>query len=141
MKTRLRPTLALRLADDSDGQTIGNLCAACGYGVLDDADWSRVYPHWVVAEYDGLILGAVQVCPALPVGRIEFLAIEPELGLVDRAIILKGLADHACAVLVGFGCGLASFMIPDHLNSYRQVLENRGSAILFEGATLIKRLV
>lgn len=134
----VEPTL--RLAADGDGGTIANLCAACGYHALDNVDWSRVYPYWLVAEIDGLILGAIQVAFSLPVGRIEFLAIEPELGIRDRAMLVRALAAQAQSTLRQGGCSLASFMIPDHLDSYRAILERRGAVVLFEGTTLIKAL-
>lgn len=133
--------VVLRLASDHDGATIANLCSACRYDILDYASWTHIYPYWLVAEIDGLILGAVQVAISLPVGRIEFLAVEPELGHRDKAMIVKGLADQAMGTLRKAGCELASFMIAEHLQGFRKVLEKRGARELFSGTTLVKRLV
>ena len=61
----------IRLATDEDGSAIGVLIRDAG---VDDygADWSQpgIGAWWIVAEREGRLVGAIQVCPSQPVGTI-----------------------------------------------------------------------
>ncbi len=130
--------LIFRLAEDSEGETLKNLCNLVGYNI--PGDWSRVHPYWIVAESNGLILGAIQVCPGLPVGRLEFLAVEPEVSSHLRGRLVRGLVLHGSATLKRMGADGAAGSVPFEMKSYKRVLKKRGAVMIMSGNTFMKRL-
>lgn len=70
----IRPTI--RLAQDHEGEEVHAILAAVGQ-VPGGLDWSRVYPSWLVAEHDGIIVGVIQVIMGYPLSHIGFWAVEP----------------------------------------------------------------
>lgn len=133
--------VSLRGATDADGPTIGNLVALNNYNISDQPiDWTRVYPYWVVAEYDGEIVAALQVCMGKPIGRLEMLTIDPELSPQLRGGVFKDIVHYGMHVLKRGGAQFASFMVPFELKSYSRVLKKRGCVKLFQGNTMIRRL-
>lgn len=129
----------LRIAENCDGKAIGELAAACGFGVAN-IDWSEVHPYWLVAERDGRMVGAIQVLPGRPIGRIEMLCTADGLRRRDRAAVVMSLLYQACAVLRLGGSRLASGALPRNLSSYRAVIEKRGAWIADECYLMMVRL-
>ena len=70
----IRPTI--RLARDSEGEDIRHILDEVGQ-IPEGLDWSRVYPYWLVAEHDGIIVGCAQVLPGFPLGHFGFWGILP----------------------------------------------------------------
>ena len=70
----IRPII--RLAQDSEGEDIHHILDEVGQ-IPDGLDWSRVYPYWLVAEHDGIIVGCAQVLPGFPLGHFGFWGILP----------------------------------------------------------------
>ncbi len=63
------PALRYRLATEADGPAIGALFKAAEYGDLG-VDWQRanVANGWLVADREGAIVGAIQLCVGQPYG-------------------------------------------------------------------------
>src|SRR5688572_5290081 len=71
----LRPKI--RLANDTEGHIICNILGRADEHVPDDLDWSRVWPHWLIASYKGVDCGVINVLPGRPLGYIGSLAVLP----------------------------------------------------------------
>lgn len=70
----IRPIV--RLAQDSEGEDIRYILDEVGQ-IPQGLDWSRVHPYWLVAEYDGMIVGCAQVLPGFPLGHFGFWGVLP----------------------------------------------------------------
>ena len=130
----------LRIADNSDGETIKNLCLLNHFGIADILDWSDIYPYWLVCEREGLILGALQVCPGKPIGRAEWLAIDPALEPVLRARVFKQLTNAAMQTLKLQGGQVVIFMVPFEMRAYKRLMKKHGCVVVASGNALAKRL-
>ena len=71
----IRPSI--RLATDDEGPKIVEILEASDEHVPDCLDWSRVWPHWLLAEHRGVRCGCINVLPGRPVGYIGSLAVLP----------------------------------------------------------------
>ncbi len=133
------PAVTVRMAENSDGPTIGALVVAAGFAVAT-LDWAVVHPWWLVAEIDGEIVGCIDILPSRPVGRLEMLATHPDLSNRKRAVVVKALVLQGTAVLEQAGCERAAGLVPEELPGYRRILEHRGARVIAEGALYAKRL-
>ena len=133
--------IQIRLAKNSDGDAVAELMRKCGFFQWDNwsIDWSDLEPNWIVAEHDGVILGCIQVIPAKPIGRMEVLTIDPDLGHKTRGAVVKKLTDHAVATNWMYGAQVVSSMIPYSLESYFKVALNREWISLDEGHIVMRR--
>jgi len=133
--------IAIRLAQNDDGRVLGNLVSRNGFYFEDfDIDWSRIYPYWLVAEVNGMIVGALQVCPGAPLGRLELLCTEPRLRKRQKAKVVRGLVDAGQATLLAAGSQLASGVIPHKMKSYKEIAKSRGWRTLSTGNLMAKKL-
>ena len=133
------PTVTIRMAENSEGRTIGALVVAAGFDVAR-LDWAVVNPWWLVAEIDGHIVGCIDILPSRPVGRLEMLAVHPELSNRKRAKVVKALLGHGLALLQRAGCEIGAGIVPEGMEGYRKVLEHRGSRAITEGTLYAKLL-
>lgn len=78
--------IAYRLSTETDGPAIGKLFAACDYGDLG-VDWhaANVANGWFVADRDGEIVGAIQLCVGQPYGLLGYCLVLPNLRARDDA--------------------------------------------------------
>jgi len=116
----------IRIAENVDGKTIGELAWSCGFTV-DGISWEDIYPYWLVAEISGSIVGAIQVLPGKPVGRVEMLSVDRSLRKRDRGAVVMALLYQALAVLELGGSTLASGFLPEEHHEYAQVIAHRGA--------------
>lgn len=130
----------IRLARNADGAAIAMLRAACGYPDADYLDWSNIEPYWIVACDVRDIVGALQVCPGRPVGRLEMLAVHPGLAPRARAETVKALALQGMATLRLHGSGIAAFLVPFELRAYKNALKKRGAVVAELGHIMYRRL-
>lgn len=131
--------IEVRLAQNENGDDIHGLLHSSGV-LIEGLDWHDIYPHWLVAEMDGNIVGCFQVCLGKPIGFVEFLATEKSLGHRDRANVVKALFEQALAALKSYGTQMASGSIPFELKAYKRVVKRRGGVVLYSGNTFVKRL-
>lgn len=111
--------IVYRLATDADGPAIGKLFAAAAYGDLG-VDWHRanVANGWLVADRDGEIVGAIQLCAGQPYSFLGDCVVLPSLRARDAdgharpgkpgqitltlyAVALKMLAGAGAQVVLG----------------------------------------
>lgn len=131
--------MKIRLAQDDDGPRIGELARASGFGV-EGIDWSSVHPHWLVAERDGAVIGAIQIILARPIGWLEMLSLDPDLSHRDQAMAVKALVERGTIALKHFGAQLAMGVVPSEMVGYQRILEKRGAVDTGSGHTFAKRL-
>jgi hypothetical protein len=131
----------VRLAKNADGPRIGALLSASGFKSDGwDIDWSDIEPWWLVAEIDGVVEAAVQVCPSKPIARVEMLCVNPELSQIDRGRTMSLLsAQWEEFVRMSGASGLAG-VIPNELDSYFSVAKHRGYVTVAEGHVMMKRV-
>jgi hypothetical protein len=120
----MKPTL--RIAENADGKAIGELAWSAGFTV-EGVNWEDIYPYWLVAELHGGIVGAIQVLPGKPVGRLEMLCVDKSLRKRDRGKVVMALLYQALAVLELHGAKFASGFIPTEMQSYVRVISKRGA--------------
>lgn len=126
--------IKVRMASDLDGERIGEV--ARGLGVTYDLDWGRVAPYWILAEYQGEIVGATQICLGRPVGRVEMLFLSKAFSHRIRAIAVKKLAIGVIELHRRNGSQLIMGIIPSGLEGYRRLLQRHFGAIPTEEGTM-----
>lgn len=130
--TATRPTVTIRAATNADGERIGWLSWQAGF-TIDDLDWSVVEPNWLVAERDGRVIGAVQMCPGRPIGRLELLSIEQSLPHYTKGRVVRALLYAGCRVLRSLGSQFVSGLVVPTREGFCEVLEARGVRKLTTG--------
>lgn len=142
MADRLRSAdeITVSIAVDEEGEEIGRLARANNFEFDGwDIDWSSVFPSWLVAKWNGEIVGALQVLPGRPIGRMEFMSIDPDQPLRVRAIAVRKLLNAGLFTLNHHGCEGAAGTIPYDLVGYKEVLENMGGMSINEGWIMLGR--
>ena len=129
----------VRLAQNPEGQQIKQLATESGFGI-EDLDWSIVYPYWIVAEHEAIMTGAIQVCPSLPVGRLEMLCTPRELSHRMRAQTVKSLLLAGLEALRQHGSTMASGIIPFEMKSYKRMVKKRGGMVVANGNVMMWKL-
>ena len=132
--------LTVRWAKEGEGPEIQAILQADGWNPLNELDWSKCETSWFVAERDGLLLGAVQVCMGIPVARLEMLAIDPLLSQSERAIVMRDLMAHAQLAAKMFGATAVSFMIGDDMTGFQYIVTRRGAVRISTGGIFIRRI-
>ena len=128
-------------AGPEDGAELGHLAALGGFFTAGfDLDWSDVFPHWIIAEVEGDIAGAIQVCPGKPIARLEWLLIHPRYRHRMRAQIAKALWYAGLGTLKRAGAQMASSLIEFDDPGTKAVLEHRAAVEIGQGRIMIKRL-
>ena len=111
--------MTYRLATEQDGPAIGKLFAAAEYNDLG-VDWyaADVTNGWLVADQEGEIVGAIQICAGQPYGFLGDCVVLPDHRARDErgngrfgapgqimltlyAVALKALADSGTQVIFG----------------------------------------
>ncbi len=70
----IRPLV--RMATNEEGEDIRYVLES-NQELHPDLDWSRVYPHWLVAVHHGIICGCVHILFGSPWGAIDSLTVLP----------------------------------------------------------------
>lgn len=128
--------MTIRAARNDEGEAIHELVDAMTmqYGYrLPATRWDRVAPFWYVAEVQGVLLGAVQLCIGWPIGRIELLSVRPGLSHTKTAKIVKALLYHVFAAMRMDGTTLACALVADKDNHFTKVLERWGAKFAVNG--------
>jgi len=135
-------TVDVRMAKNDDGPAIKRIVDAIGAFQFAnfELDWSDIEPGWLVGEHGGRIIAAIQVLPGKPIGRIECLLVDPELGLMMRAVATRTMTDHAIAAIHMHGAQAVSSLIPSWLPSYMNISLRNGWRELDEGSIVMRRL-
>jgi len=128
--------LKIRLANDTEGLKISDLI-----DYPDGLDWSRVYPYWLVAEKDERIVGCLSVALCRPIGILDQLAVDPDLGPHARGRAVRELIATGMTTLKADGASACVSMIPFHLKSYKRLLKKHfGAEVMTQGNIVMARL-
>lgn len=130
----------VRLATNSEGTRILELLTHAGFKV-DGLDWSKIAPFWLVAEMNGQVLGCIQVCLGLPIGRAELLAVDPNVTHVLRALLVKRLIYGALSTIKASGAQAATSLVPFEMKSYKKILKKMGCVSMGAGNEMAKLLI
>jgi len=132
--------MTVRAARDDEGEGIHVLVDQMTrrYGwTLPACSWKKIAPFWYIAEVSGVIIGAVQVCIGWPVGRLELLAVRPDLSHTKKAKIVKALIYHAVAAMQLDGTQLVMTLIPSLDENFSRILERLGGRFAVKGSMVM----
>lgn len=134
-----RPDVKVRLAQDSEALIVSNLVSE----IFNMGGWmpefETVFPHWLVAEIAGEIVGTINIRISLPISSVEILAMDPLLSKRMRGVVASMLTDSAVALCAAAGANTISAMIPDDLSSYLKVAKRRGYVVGSHGSIVFVR--
>lgn len=131
--------LIVRAATNEEGPQVGALVWRAGF-IVEGIDWTDIQPYWLVAEVNGTIKGAIQMCPGKPMARLELLSIDEGMRMILKGRLVKMLLLSACYAMQRVGAQYVCGVIPDRLASYRHVLEKHGAWRLSAGSMYLKRI-
>lgn len=128
---------AIRLAHVDEGLDIYGLLLSTGMGEIKGLSWDDIYPYWLVAEMEGRIVGCLQACPGKPIGRLEFLAVAPDLSHSEKAIVARDLGYAGLETLKAMGCQASSSLVKDDNLSWQRIMERRGAIQFGHGSMYV----
>jgi hypothetical protein len=134
----MRDKVQIRLAVDGAGMKIAEVLRE--NGITFEADWSKVYPHWLIATVDEKVIGCCQVVPSLPVGYIEFLFVRPGAPFKLRAIAIKKLMGQAFTTLHLAGSQYAGATLDQRNVKFAGVVEKIHAVKTIAADVYIRRL-
>ena len=101
--TVLKDRVKIRLATDEAGPLIAEALKENNIEV-PGADWSKVFPSWLIATVGEEVIGCIQVMPAKPVGWLEFLFTKKSAPYKLRVIAFRKLLEQGAGTLKMAGC-------------------------------------
>ena len=126
----------VRAATDADGPAIhalvDQMTMAQGWK-LPDCDWSRVAPFWYVADLQGWVIGAVQVCVSRPMSRLELLSVHQKLSKTKQAKVAKAVLARGLLALQLDGATMATGVVTGAENGFVRILERCGAQCAVKG--------
>lgn len=134
-----RDKVKIRLALDETGPQILGILEANGV-LLSDADFSKVFPHWLIATDGDEVIGCVMVLPAKPFGFVEFLLVKPSASFKLRAIALRKLCLQAFATLQVYGSAMAISVVDPSNKKFADILRKLGMVNGVSSELMVRRL-
>lgn len=119
---------------------IGALLAENGI-VLAGADWSKVFPNWLIATDGDEVIGCVQVMPAKPMAWLASLYVKPSASFKMRAIAIRKLIAAGMATCHAAGCAYVVGMVDVENGKFENVLTNLNFVRISESRMLVKKLL
>lgn len=135
----LRDKVQIRLATDETGPMIAEVLKSNDIE-LPGADWSKVFPHWLVATVDDEVIGCIMVMPAKPFGFLEFLFTKKTAPYKLRIIAFRKLAQQGVATLQVSGSSWVLGTVEPGNKAYLQILDNHGVIHAYDAKLMAKRL-
>jgi hypothetical protein len=127
----------VRFARDSEGMVIAQM-VHCSHEAVPHTTWEKVYPYWMVAEKDEEIIGCVQVCYSIPVGRMEFMSFLPNLPFRTRALAVKALLNLGALTLKKSGAQVVAGLLGFDQKVFKAHLKAEGCTVLASGNVMAK---
>lgn len=134
-----KPNVTVTLAGNGDAADVQRLVLAAGFGV-PGLGWGQIYPHWLVAKIGDRIVGCMEVLLGRPIGRLEVLSVDRDLGKREHAAVLRSLVVQGMVTLRQYGAELTSSMIPFEDKAWKKALTKRGGVVASSGHIMVKRL-
>lgn len=135
----IRDSVEIRLAVNSAGPAIAEVLKANGIEI-PHADWSKVFPHWLIATVDEDVVGCVQVAISKPVGYLEFLFVRPTAPFKVRAIAIRKLLIVGFSTLHTAGCQYVGGVVEKGNGKFVNVLEKLNFVKTYGADVYVKRL-
>ena len=136
----MRPDVKVRLAQDSEREIVANLVSEIFQMNGWQLEFKSVFPHWLVAEIAGEIVGTINMRISMPISSVEMLVMDPKLNRRERGEVASMLTDSAMAICGAAGAEAVSSMIPDNMKSYLQVAKRRGYVVGNQGSIVFGRI-
>tara|TARA_R110000796_G_scaffold252500_1_gene387153 strand:- start:1033 stop:1428 length:396 start_codon:yes stop_codon:yes gene_type:complete len=131
--------MEVRIAQDSEGKDILELFPKSE--LMNPADWERVFPYWAVAVIDGEIIGALQMCPSLPIGRIEHLNLKPDLNKITATKAAYALIKYTELAMIRMGCSVIAGYVEFRNKPIKKLVQKQFKAqVIGSGSMLAWRL-
>lgn len=142
--------IKIRLAIATDCEQVARLVREGGFEV-DGIDWRDLGGNWIVAESPqpsavsdqqgrNGVVGCLQICPARPIGRLEFLCVDRALRKRERALVAGALVVQGLATLKIMGAQAASNVVGFDNKAFAKILRRRGAKVMTQGHMFIKML-
>lgn len=136
-----RSDVTVRLAQNEDGPVIAELVKNAPLEFEGwEPDWSKVHPHWLIADYQGKPMGCIQLCYGRPFFRVEILGIRAEAPKRLRVFVLQKIADECIKIASAYGASAVCAVIPFELAMYRRVAKRRGWGTVATGNMIMMRV-
>ena len=136
----LRDKVKLRLALDETGPLIAEILKENGID-LPGMDWSKVFPHWLIATVDDDVIGCLQVMPSKPIAYCEMLCVTEKVSFKLRAIAIRKLIQQGVATAYHGGASYLGFNIDFGNDKFTKVITKMINAQMMCGRFLfMKRL-
>lgn len=129
----------VRFARDGEGMAIAQM-VHCSHDAVPNTTWEKVYPFWMVAEREGELIGCVQVCYSIPVGRMEFMSFVPNLPFRTRALAVKALLHLGSLTLKKSGAQVVAGCLGFEQKGFKQILKDQGCVVLTSGNVLARKV-
>ena len=134
-----RDMVTVDIAKDSEGFDIAEILIA-NNSMVADHDWTKVYPHWLVAKVGEEIVGCVMLLPAKPFGFMEFLYVHPDVKTKIKAIALHKLCYQGAGTLQMFGSSSCCGMINAKNTIFQGIAKKHGMVKIADAEVFGKRL-
>ena len=105
------------------------------------ADWNKVFPYWAIAVKDGEIVAALQMCPSLPIGRIEHLNLKQDLNKITATKAAHALIKYAELAMIQNGCSVIAGYVEFKNKPIKKLIQKQYEAqVIGSGSMLAWRL-
>lgn len=128
-----------RFAHDAEGNAIAQMVHTC-HDQIPNVSWQKIAPYWIVAEHEGEIVGCLNVCYAVPIGRLEWMSFIPGLPYKTRALSVKALMALGQIALKQTGSSAVVGNLSFEQKSFRDILQSEGCNRMMAGVTMGKSL-
>lgn len=135
----IRDMVEIRLAVNAAGPAIAAVLKENGIE-LKDADWSKVFPHWLIATVGDDVVGCCQVIPSKPVGYVEFLFIRPSINFKLRAIAIRKLMVQSLSTLRLADCAYVGATVSQANRKFSDVIKKIDFVKAFPSDLYVKRM-
>ena len=134
-----RDMVKIRLATDDAGPEIARVLKANNIE-FPGADWSKVFPHWLIATVNDQVIGCIMVMTGKPVGFLEFLFVDPAVSFKLRAIAIRKLLLQGAATIRLYGAHALGGVVHVKNEKFAVVLKKIGFIPAALHMMMLKRL-
>src|SRR3990167_1985870 len=135
----LRDSVQIRIAIDETGPIICELLRENGL-VIPAADWTRVFPNWLIACVDDEVIGCIQVMPAKPVAWCQMLFVKPAASFKLRAIAVRKLLMAAVSTAHAYGASYLAGAVDTSNRKFGDILKKHNVVTLSTADLVAKGL-
>lgn len=140
MTTATKTVIACRLAYPDEGPLVKALFTKYYQEPCEWLNWSNPFPHWIIAEQNGIPVGIAMLGVGNPFGWIEFLMVDHDVSQATKGRVVSAIETYAYDAMKAFGVsGVISTVSHDN-NNFRKIVERRGFIPQGSGTIYLKRL-